>query len=54
VTLLGGNVYSLKITHEVRDYPAQKQIEQVVALQSGLHEKTEGFKEAGAEIYTKA
>jgi len=44
----------MKITQEVREYAAQKQMEAVVALESGLREKAQEFKQAGAEIYTKA
>ena len=44
----------MKITQEAREYAAQKQMEEVVALESGLREKAEEFKQAGAEIYTKA
>ena len=44
----------MKITQEVRDYAAQQNLSEVVALESGLREKAQEFKQAGAEIYTKA
>ncbi|HXG91819.1 MAG TPA: phosphomethylpyrimidine synthase ThiC [Blastocatellia bacterium] len=53
-SMCGPHFCSMKITQEVRDYAAQKQIDEVVALKSGLREKAEEFKESGAEIYTKA
>jgi hypothetical protein len=39
---------------EARGYAAQKQVDEIVALESGLREKAEEFKQADAEIYTKA
>ena len=44
----------MKITQEVRDYAARHNMNEAVALESGLKEKAEEFKEAGAQIYTKA
>jgi phosphomethylpyrimidine synthase len=44
----------MKITQEVREYAAQKQLDELVALESGLKEKAEEFKTGGAEIYSKA
>jgi phosphomethylpyrimidine synthase len=53
-SMCGPHFCSMKITQEVRDYAAQKELDEVVALKSGLREKAEEFKQAGAEIYTKA
>jgi phosphomethylpyrimidine synthase len=53
-SMCGPHFCSMKITQEVRDYAAQKQMDEIVALESGLREKAEEFKQAGAEIYTKA
>ncbi|HJQ23979.1 MAG TPA: phosphomethylpyrimidine synthase ThiC [Blastocatellia bacterium] len=53
-SMCGPHFCSMKITQEVRDYAAQKQVDELVALESGLREKAEEFKQAGAEIYTKA
>ncbi|HKQ05018.1 MAG TPA: phosphomethylpyrimidine synthase ThiC [Blastocatellia bacterium] len=53
-SMCGPHFCSMKITQEVRDYAAQKQVDEIVALESGLREKAAEFKQAGAEIYTKA
>jgi phosphomethylpyrimidine synthase len=53
-SMCGPHFCSMKITQEVRDYAAQKEMDELVALESGLREKSEEFKQAGAEIYTKA
>jgi phosphomethylpyrimidine synthase len=53
-SMCGPHFCSMKITQEVRDYAAQKQVDELVALESGLREKAAEFKQAGAEIYTKA
>src|SRR5712692_10295737 len=53
-SMCGPHFCSMKITQEVRDYAAQKQLDEMVALESGLREKAEQFKQAGAEIYTKS
>lgn len=41
----------LKITQDVREYAAQKQIDEQAALGVGMKEKAEEFVTAGAEIY---
>jgi phosphomethylpyrimidine synthase len=43
----------MKITQDVREYAAQKQIEEGAALDMGMKEKAEEFVAAGAEIYQK-
>ena len=53
-SMCGPHFCSMKITQEVRDYAAAHQVSEVVALESGMREKAEEFKQAGAEIYTKA
>ena len=52
-SMCGPHFCSMKITQEVRDYAASLQVSEVVALESGMREKSEEFKKAGAEIYTK-
>jgi phosphomethylpyrimidine synthase len=52
-SMCGPHFCSMKITQEVRDYAASHQMSEVVALESGMQEKSEEFKKAGAEIYTK-
>ena len=53
-SMCGPHFCSMKITQEVRDYAAQKELDELVVLESGMREKSEEFKQAGAEIYTKA
>ncbi len=50
-SMCGPNFCSMKITQDVRDYAAQKQIDEDAALQLGLQEKSEEFRKAGGEIY---
>ena len=44
----------MKITQDVRESAAQKQIDEQAALGVGMKEKAEEFLVAGAEIYRKA
>ena len=53
-SMCGPHFCSMKITQEGREYAAQKEMSELVALESGMREKSEEFKQAGAEIYTKA
>ena len=41
----------MKITQDVRDYAAQKGLEEATALAEGMREKAEEFRHKGAEIY---
>jgi phosphomethylpyrimidine synthase len=41
----------MKITQDVREYAAQKQIDKQAALVVGMKEKAEELVAAGAEIY---
>ena len=41
----------MKITQDVREYAAQKQIDEQAALDAGMKEKAEEFVAAGGEIY---
>jgi phosphomethylpyrimidine synthase len=41
----------MKITQEVRDYAAQKELDEQAALAAGMKEKAEEFVAAGAELY---
>ncbi len=41
----------MKITQDVREYAAQKELDEQAALQEGMKEKAAEFKEGGAEIY---
>lgn len=50
-SMCGPHFCSMKITQEVRDYATQKGLQTSVALEEGLREKAEEFKQKGAEIY---
>ena len=43
----------MKITQDVREYAAQKEIDAESALDVGMKEKAREFVEAGSEIYSK-
>jgi phosphomethylpyrimidine synthase len=54
-SMCGPKFCSMKISQDVRDYAATKGIGDIgVAIEQGMSEKAEQFKEAGAEIYSKA
>jgi phosphomethylpyrimidine synthase len=44
----------MKITQDVREYAAQKEIDGQAALDARMKEKAEEFVHKGAEIYAKA
>ena len=50
-SMCGPHFCSMKITQDVRDYAAQKQLDEQQALEVGMKEKAEEFRKAGAEIY---
>ena len=50
-SMCGPHFCSMKITQDVREYAAQKQIEAEAALDVGMKEKAREFVEAGGEIY---
>ena len=52
--MCGPHFCSMKITQDVGEYAAQKQIDEAAALGVGMKEKAEEFVAAGAEIYQKA
>ena len=41
----------MKITQDVREYAARKQVSEQQAIEIGMKEKAEEFKKSGAEIY---
>ena len=53
-SMCGPHFCSMKITQDVREYAAQKEIDEQAALGVGMKEKAEEFVAAGAEIYGKA
>jgi phosphomethylpyrimidine synthase len=50
-SMCGPHFCSMKITQDVRDYAAQKGLEEAKALEEGMREKAEEFRQKGAEIY---
>jgi len=50
-SMCGPHFCSMKITQDVRDYAASKQVSEQQAIQIGMKEKAEEFKNTGAEIY---
>ena len=50
--MCGPHFCSMKITEEVREYAAKQQMEESEALEKGMQEKAEEFRQAGAEIYS--
>jgi phosphomethylpyrimidine synthase len=50
-SMCGPHFCSMKITQDVREYAAQKEIDEQSALAMGLREKAEEFVAAGSEIY---
>jgi phosphomethylpyrimidine synthase len=53
-SMCGPHFCSMKITQDVREYAAQKKIDEQAALGVGMKEKAEEFVAAGAEIYNPA
>jgi phosphomethylpyrimidine synthase len=52
-SMCGPQFCSMKITQDVRDYAASLGVDEQSALQKGMEEKSEEFKKAGAEIYSR-
>jgi phosphomethylpyrimidine synthase len=50
-SMCGPHFCSMKITQDVRDYAAQKQLDEQQAIQIGMKEKSEEFRSSGSEIY---
>jgi phosphomethylpyrimidine synthase len=50
-SMCGPHFCSMKITQDVREYAAQKEIDEQAALGVGMKEKAEEFVAAGSEIY---
>ena len=50
-SMCGPHFRSMKITQDVREYAAQKEIDEQAALEVGMKEKAEEFVAAGGEIY---
>lgn len=50
--MCGPHFCSMKITQDVREYAAQKEIDEQAALGVGMKEKAEEFVATGAELYS--
>ncbi len=50
-SMCGPHFCSMKITQDVRKYAEQKQIDEQKALEEGMKEKSEEFKQKGSEVY---
>jgi phosphomethylpyrimidine synthase len=50
-SMCGPHFCSMKITQDVRDYAAQKGLEDQAALDAGMQEKAEEFKKTGGKLY---
>ena len=50
-SMCGPHFCSMKITQDVRDYAAQKGLEEQAALAAGMQEKAEEFKKTGSKLY---
>ncbi|GAA4116101.1 phosphomethylpyrimidine synthase ThiC [Aquimarina addita] len=50
-SMCGPKFCSMKISQEVREYAAQKEIDDQKALEEGMQEKSKEFKEKGSEVY---
>ncbi len=49
--MCGPHFCSMKITQDVREYAAQKEIDEQTALGVGMKEKAEEFVASGGKIY---
>jgi len=52
-SMCGPHFCSMKITQDVREYAAKKQLEADQAVVAGMEEKAQEFRERGGEIYVK-
>ena len=52
-SMCGPHFCSMKITQDVREYAAQKQVDEAEALTVGMKEKAQEFVDAGGEIYQR-
>jgi len=52
-SMCGPHFCSMKITQDVREYAAQKEVDEAAALTVGMREKAREFVDAGGEIYRR-
>ena len=53
-SMCGPHFCSMKITEDVRRYAREKSVTDEQALELGMAEKSDEFKEAGSEVYSSA
>ncbi|HSB48014.1 MAG TPA: phosphomethylpyrimidine synthase ThiC [Burkholderiales bacterium] len=53
-SMCGPHFCSMKITQDVREYAEKQGLAEAAALEQGLREKAQEFREGGAEIYRRA
>jgi len=53
-SMCGPHFCSMKISEDVRQYAAAQNLSEEAAVKKGMEEKSEEFKESGAEVYTTA
>ncbi|MDX1519490.1 MAG: phosphomethylpyrimidine synthase ThiC, partial [Gammaproteobacteria bacterium] len=51
-SMCGPNFCSMKITQDIREYAGEKGIDESKAIESGLKEKAQEFRQGGGKIYT--
>ena len=52
-SMCGPHFCSMKISQDVRDYAQSKGLESSAALEAGMQEKSQQFREDGGQIYRK-
>jgi phosphomethylpyrimidine synthase len=52
-SMCGPHFCSMKITQDVRDYAAEHGVDEAKALEAGMAEKSQEFREKGAQVYHK-
>lgn len=52
-SMCGPKFCSMKISGELQEYARKNKLDEGSALQEGMHEMSQHFKEKGAEIYHK-
>ncbi len=50
-SMCGPHFCSMKITQDVREYAAKKQVDDQEAIRTGMQEKSREFRQAGSELY---
>jgi phosphomethylpyrimidine synthase len=52
-SMCGPKFCSMRITQEVREYARNRELSEREAIEAGMKEKAEEFRERGGEVYTK-